>query len=232
MQVLKAQPSLLHSLHGQSSRNKGALLEDGRALCFYCLGSFLTTEIKEWIHGEDTALCPRCGIDSVIPRGSLPSEGDEAILLLTDMRTYWFDRTDNPSRIYSMRNGKPHHSVQVTMYEEEGLTMDAIQQDAHRITCEKGFWDESCGQKPTIPEKLALVHAEVSEALEEFRNDSDVTKVYFVDGKPEGFGVELADVIIRVADLAEKHGICLSALIKMKMRFNATRPRRHGNKNA
>lgn len=48
--------------------------------------------------------------------------------------------------------------------------------------------------------------------------------------KPEGFGVELADAVIRIADLAYLTGIDLEALIREKHQYNATRPYKHGRK--
>lgn len=104
----------------------------------------------------------------------------------------------------------------------------------YRMAVEKGFWDESDDFKgASIGTKLALVHSEVSEALEEFRKpDLPLDKVYFNGEKPEGFGVELADVIIRVLDLAEKTGNDMSELINLKLKYNATRPTRHGGKRA
>ena len=40
--------------------------------CFYCLFTFPPSSIVEWVDFDDdgvgqTALCPRCGIDSVVP---------------------------------------------------------------------------------------------------------------------------------------------------------------------
>lgn len=46
--------------------------------------------------------------------------------------------------------------------------------------------------------------------------------------KPEGFGVELADAVIRIADLAYLTGVDLGALVLEKMTYNATRPHKHG----
>lgn len=50
--------------------------------------------------------------------------------------------------------------------------------------------------------------------------------------KPEGFGIELADAVIRIGDLAARMGIDLSAAIVLKHEYNKTRPHRHGNKRA
>ena len=48
--------------------------------------------------------------------------------------------------------------------------------------------------------------------------------------KPEGFASELADVVIRVADVCGRLGLDLEAAVVEKMTYNATRPRRHGGK--
>lgn len=100
-----------------------------------------------------------------------------------------------------------------------------------------------------ITEKLALIHEEVSEALGEIRSGHEPGKVYFTskhDGsqwneqsfdnegtpqrKPEGFAVELADAMIRIADLAFLTGIDLPAAIAIKHQYNVTRPFKHGRK--
>ena len=99
-------------------------------------------------------------------------------------------------------------------------------------TAEEHGWH---GENDTIPVKLLMIHSEVSEALEEYRNtppESEVSYLYYsVDSdKPEGFGIELADIVIRVLDLAEMLGIDLTDLILTKMEYNKSRPYRHGNK--
>lgn len=97
--------------------------------------------------------------------------------------------------------------------------------------------------------KLDLTHEEISEALGELRSGHASTKVYFLDKatgehydvqqydaaqsplfKPEGFGVELADAVIRIADMCFVEGIDLGALILLKHEYNATRPYKHGRK--
>ncbi len=93
------------------------------------------------------------------------------------------------------------------------MRLDEMQQEAHRNSREKGFWDTP----PNLAEKLALIHSEVSEALEELR-------------KPDspGIGEELADVVIRVMDLAEYLGINLELEIAQKMERNKLRAHKHG----
>lgn len=55
-----------------------------------------------------------------------------------------------------------------------------------------------------IGEVLALIHSEVSEALEEFRSGNQM--VYFKEGKPEGIAIELVDAVIRIYDMFGCYG--------------------------
>ncbi len=61
---------LVLDVHARCICNREALQRVDRCGCFYCLAIFDPQEIEEWIEddGGDTALCPRCGIDSVPPR--------------------------------------------------------------------------------------------------------------------------------------------------------------------
>lgn len=74
--------------------------------------------------------------------------------------------------------------------------------EANRLAHEKGWWDQ-----PRDADTLTcLLHSEWSEAFEEWRRDGDdcLTRPissYGPDGKPEGFWVEIADFLIRLADL-------------------------------
>ena len=56
----------LQELHKKSDNNRKELLASEIAGCFYCLSTFNPLTIKEWIDDNQTALCPNCGIDSVI----------------------------------------------------------------------------------------------------------------------------------------------------------------------
>jgi len=79
-------PEDLRIAHAASSFHLKQLEHEGKAACFYCLRFFNIEEIEDWIDNEQTALCPKCGIDSVIP------ETDNVTPeFLKRMQQYWFD---------------------------------------------------------------------------------------------------------------------------------------------
>ena len=93
-------------------------------------------------------------------------------------------------------------------------------------SCEKKGWNENL----VLGNMLVNVHGEVSEAWEEIRNGHAVTEVYEVHGKPEGFPIEMADTIIRILHICANYKIDIEGAIEAKMRYNETRPYRHGGK--
>jgi hypothetical protein len=79
------------SAHKQCIRHREEILRSEVCGCFYCLEIFKPQEIFEWIDEQNpagqTALCPRCGIDSVIGSASgYPITLD----FLTAMNRHWF----------------------------------------------------------------------------------------------------------------------------------------------
>lgn len=74
--------------HEFSSNHKNVLLKDEKCGCFYCLKIFNPNKIEEWIDDESgTAICPYCGIDSIIGESSgFPITED----FLKEMNNYWF----------------------------------------------------------------------------------------------------------------------------------------------
>jgi hypothetical protein len=86
------QPSLptmdIISAHAFSSNHRSQVETSKLCGCFYCVAMFPPTEIVEWVDLDSTAMCPRCGIDSII--GSA-SEVPIAAEFLERMRAHWFD---------------------------------------------------------------------------------------------------------------------------------------------
>ena len=171
----------------------------------------------------------------------------------------------------------------------EVVDFDSLTCVAHAMAVDKGWWE---GERSAV-ECWVNFHAELSEAWEEYRCGrmatwyADSANVLRSGGipKPEGFWVEIADLMIRIADyaggcrdiwpiytprpgdsisgrdcenvamviselhnliadgaftilvetvlkVAEFHKVDLWSIIREKLRYNATRPHRHGGKRA
>lgn len=105
------------------------------------------------------------------------------------------------------------------------ISLRSLQSAAHHTAVDKGWWEK----ERSIPEQILLMHTELSEAVEELRKEHP-RPFYLLNEKPEGWGVELADCVIRIMDTCEKYHVDLQGLIELKMKYNETRPHRHGGK--
>jgi NTP pyrophosphatase (non-canonical NTP hydrolase) len=123
---------------------------------------------------------------------------------------------------------------------------------AHANSKDKGFWaspdgldqediilapgDEAEKEMQTylMLAKLMLIGTEVSEAAECVRKGEYLATVGAKTGKPVGLMTELADVVIRVFDLAavveEMTGETLGGAVLYKMEYNESRPKLHGKR--
>ena len=81
-------PSDIIAAHKFSSCHREKLLNDSLCGCFYCMKIFNPNEIEMWVEDPlGTAVCPCCGIDSVIGEYSGYPITNE---FLTEMNKYWF----------------------------------------------------------------------------------------------------------------------------------------------
>lgn len=127
------------------------------------------------------------------------------------------------------------------IHEIAPLTLERMTRDVMDVNTKNGWHDGT----RAFAEDIALLHSEVSEALEAYREHGvvDITgdactplhaaaSVNEIDHtcKPEGVGSELADVLIRLLDTCGRYGIDLEREYLRKLAYNKTRGYRHGGK--
>ncbi|MBY0597069.1 hypothetical protein [Bacillus bingmayongensis] len=74
-------------VHRFYSHNRTYLEKDTMCGCFYCLKIFHPSRINEWWDDDNTAVCPYCGIDSVIGENSGYKVAES---FLKEMHQRWF----------------------------------------------------------------------------------------------------------------------------------------------
>lgn len=129
-----------------------------------------------------------------------------------------------------------------------------LQEACHRRAKSKGWWENDLGTR-NFGEMVCLMHSELSEALEAYREGDVMQRVRYeyADihgkqvlyahefvyeggrselGKPVGVASEFADVLIRIFDTCAALDIPLAEALLQKHAYNGTRPYRHGGKKA
>lgn len=128
--------------------------------------------------------------------------------------------------------------------------INELSKQIHAVNVKNGFYED----EKNIGEMLALIHSEVSEALEAHRKgkhaslerffeveatinpnheskaEVSIWKDLFHKHIKDTFEDEIADAMIRLMDLAAYMGIDLEKHISLKVAYNATREYKHGKK--
>jgi hypothetical protein len=73
--------------HEHCTRHRAEVEGSSLCGCFYCFAIFPPTDISEWIDDGQTALCPKCEIDSVIGTASRFPITREFLMRMHD---HWF----------------------------------------------------------------------------------------------------------------------------------------------
>lgn len=74
--------------HSRSLRNQKVIQSSELCGCFCCLSTYPSKEVTEFVRVDETAICPRCGVDAVL--------GDQSGCSLTqsflrEMQVRWFN---------------------------------------------------------------------------------------------------------------------------------------------
>lgn len=114
---------------------------------------------------------------------------------------------------------------------EEGVkenfvsSLGSVGREILRVTLQKGFDDQ---RQRTDGELIALMHSELSEALEACRRVEPKTSEHIPDFSE--LEEEMADTIIRILHFCAAKDLRIGEAVLVKIAFNKTRPPKHGKR--
>lgn len=143
-------------------------------------------------------------------------------------------RGQHHNRPYDEFSTHVNYGVRIGMFNRDTFPLDPAAMESfgaqlvfqcHGASVAAGWWqDPATGESlldyPIVSEKLALIHSEISEALEGHRKRKPDDHL---PHRPS-IEVELADAVIRIGDLAGVLHLDLGGAIAEKMEYNARRP--------
>lgn len=110
---------------------------------------------------------------------------------------------------------------------------DDIEVGLDNLSIEIAAWSHRKGWRKPEPrnplELCSLIHTEVSELVEAFRHHNppcEKVGLEHISAAEE----EVADIVIRLADFCDEHGLRFGYATVEKMRYNDNREHRHGGK--
>jgi len=182
--------------------------------------------------------CPVCGETEKLTDGGVlvSTNGSETVAGKMCHHCQCFGEAE------SFKISKPKRNQEA----KAGFSLNELAKEIHENAIKHGWWEE----ERRFGEIIALCHSELSEALEEYRNnrpnmyfladtigtgrlaiqtvETDIDK--WKGEKLEGIGIELADCIIRIFDYCAYAKIDIEKAILLKHEYNKTRPYKHGGK--
>lgn len=88
--ITESVPNKYKRLYDKSFGNRKEMQAAKQGACFHCLRVFNSQLIRAWEDGEQTAVCPYCLIDSVIPVDSKIN-----LEVLKKLQEYYFNKEIN-----------------------------------------------------------------------------------------------------------------------------------------
>jgi hypothetical protein len=85
-QDIRPKEAVATAIHALVNRQRDAIMASTMVGCCDCLGIFPATDIKEWTDRGQTAICPHCWVDFILPDAAISL----SVPLLKAMHSYWF----------------------------------------------------------------------------------------------------------------------------------------------